>query len=150
VAALMAYLRLHLAQKFFGMWFGINQVQISRDLRRLLPWIRQTCLHQRLLLDSRTYRPKTAAWHRQQRDRIIHKTAALHKISRVGLCSNSLCVEKGQGVGVVGAASPPPTTPLSLFAGAPLPQNDVLHKLLYGPYEPVSHSSSFWVNLRVP
>jgi len=37
----MAYLRLHLAQESIGMWFGIDQVQISRDLRRLLPWIRQ-------------------------------------------------------------------------------------------------------------
>lgn len=40
VVALIAYLRLHLAQEFIGMWFGIDQVQISRDLRRLLPLIR--------------------------------------------------------------------------------------------------------------
>lgn len=41
VVAVIAYLRLHLAQEFIGMWFGIDQVQISRDLRRLLPLIRR-------------------------------------------------------------------------------------------------------------
>jgi len=41
VVAAITYLRLHLAQEFIGMWFGIDQVQISRDLRRLLPLIRR-------------------------------------------------------------------------------------------------------------
>jgi len=41
VVAVITYLRLHLAQEFIGMWFGIDQVQISRDLRRLLPLIRR-------------------------------------------------------------------------------------------------------------
>jgi hypothetical protein len=41
VVALITYLRLHLPQEFIGMWFGMDQVQISRDLRRLLPLIRQ-------------------------------------------------------------------------------------------------------------
>jgi hypothetical protein len=37
VVAAITYLRLHLAQEFIGVWFGIDQVQMSRDLRRLLP-----------------------------------------------------------------------------------------------------------------
>lgn len=41
VVAAITYLRLHLAQEFIGVWFGIDQVQISRDLRRLLPLIRR-------------------------------------------------------------------------------------------------------------
>jgi len=44
VVAAITYLRLHLAQEFIGMWFGIDQVQISRDLRRLLPLIRRHVL----------------------------------------------------------------------------------------------------------
>jgi len=41
VAAVLTYLRLHAPQVAVGMMYGVNQVDISRDLRRLLPAIQK-------------------------------------------------------------------------------------------------------------
>jgi len=41
VVAILTYLRLHLTQELTAAWFGMQQYDISRDLRRLLPLIAQ-------------------------------------------------------------------------------------------------------------
>ena len=41
VLACLCYLRLHLTQELTGLWFGMRQSDISRDLRRLLPLLQQ-------------------------------------------------------------------------------------------------------------